>query len=223
MTHSIRRQLALIFIGLMAGTIFLCWIMNNLFLEQYYIRSKTKVIFEAYHTIRQAANSDTYSTRAFHEELNDVCGVYNITVYVMDANSMLKYASVNGGAELEKRLAAYVFGFFDDAVKVIEEGEDYVVQRVRTVEGDFLEMYGRLSSGISFIMHTPVESIRESAKIANRFLAYMGVVVTLAGGVIIWFIARKITKPILELNSISEKMVNLDFEAKYEGSSGNSR
>nr|WP_300679811.1 histidine kinase dimerization/phospho-acceptor domain-containing protein [uncultured Acetatifactor sp.] len=221
MTHSIRRQLALIFIGLMAGTIFLCWIMNNLFLEQYYIRSKTKVIFEAYHTIRQAANSDTYSTRAFHEELNDVCGVYNITVYVMDANSMLKYASVNGGAELEKRLAAYVFGFFDDAVKVIEEGEDYVVQRVRTVEGDFLEMYGRLSSGISFIMHTPVESIRESAKIANRFLAYMGVVVTLAGGVIIWFIARKITKPILELNSISEKMVNLDFEAKYEGSSGN--
>lgn len=221
MTHSIRRQLALIFIGLMTGTIFLCWLMNNLFLGQYYIRSKKEVIYQAYHTIQQAANSDTYSTEAFRKELNDVCNIYNITVYVMDANSRLKYASINGGEELEKRLTAYIFGFFSDAAKVIEEGDGYVVQQVHTEEADFLEMYGRLSTGISFIMHTPLESIRESAKIANRFLAYMGIVATLAGGIIIWFVSTKITKPILELNRISEKMVHLDFEAKYEGEARN--
>ena len=221
MTHSIRRQLARIFIGLMAGTIFLCWLMNNLFLGQYYIRSRTEVIYEAYHKIQQAANSDTYSTEAFRKELNDVCGIYNITVYVMDANSRLKYASINGGEELEKRLTAYIFGFFTDEVEIIEEGDGYVVQQLHTEGKDFLEMYGRLSTGISFIMHTPLESIRESAKIANRFLAYMGMVATLAGGVIIWFVSTKITKPILELNRISEKMVHLDFEAKYEGGASN--
>ncbi len=221
MTHSIRRQLALIFIGLMAGTIFLCWLMNNLFLGQYYIRSRTEVIYEAYHKIQQAANSDTYSTEAFRKELNDVCGIYNITVYVMDANSRLKYASINGGEELEKRLTAYIFGFFTDEVEIIEEGDGYVVQQLHTEGKDFLEMYGRLSTGISFIMHTPLESIRESAKIANRFLAYMGIVATLAGGVIVWFVSTKITKPILELNRISEKMVHLDFEAKYEGGASN--
>ena len=70
-------------------------------------------------------------------------------------------------------------------------------------------------------MHTPLESIRESVKIANRFLAYMGIVATVAGGIIIWFVSTKITKPILELNRISEKMVHLDFEARYEGSDGN--
>ena len=221
MTHSIRRQLALIFIGLMAGTIFLCWLMNNLFLGQYYIRSRTEIIYEAYHKIQQAANSDTYSTEAFRKELNDVCGIYNITVYVMDANSRLKYASINGGEELEKRLTAYIFGFFTDEVEIIEEGDGYVVQQLHTEGKDFLEMYGRLSTGISFIMHTPLESIRESAKIANRFLAYMGIVAALAGAVIIWFVSTKITKPILELNRISEKMVHLDFEAKYEGGASN--
>ena len=221
MTHSIRRQLALIFIGLMAGTIFLCWLMNNLFLGQYYIRSRTEIIYEAYHKIQQAANSDTYSTEAFRKELNDVCGIYNITVYVMDANSRLKYASINGGEELEKRLTAYIFGFFTDEVEIIEEGDGYVVQKLHTEGEDFLEMYGRLSTGISFIMHTPLESIRESAKIANRFLAYMGIVAALAGGVIVWFVSTKITKPILELNRISEKMVHLDFEAKYEGGARN--
>ena len=221
MTHSIRRQLALIFIGLMAGTIFLCWLMNILFLGQYYIRSRTEIIYEAYHKIQQAANSDTYSTEAFRKELNDVCGIYNITVYVMDANSRLKYASINGGEELEKRLTAYIFGFFTDEVEIIEEGDGYVVQKLHTEGEDFLEMYGRLSTGISFIMHTPLESIRESTKIANRFLAYMGIVAALAGGVIVWFVSTKITKPILELNRISEKMVHLDFEAKYEGGARN--
>lgn len=221
MTHSIKRQLALIFIGLMAGTILLCWLMNNIFLEKYYIRSKTEIIYEAYETIRQAANSDTYNTEDFRRELNDVCNIYNITVYVMDANSRLKYASINGGEELEKRLAAYIFGLFSDFAEVIEEGDGYVVQQVHTDGADFLEMYGRLNSGISFIMHSPLESIRESAKIANRFLAYMGIVATLAGGVIVWFVSTKITKPVLELNRISEKMVHLDFEARYEGSGRN--
>lgn len=221
MRHSIRIQFALIFIGLMASTILLCWFINNMFLEQYYIREKTDVIFDAYRTISQAANSDTYGTDEFHRELNDVCGVYNITICVMDSDSKVRYVSVNGGAELEKRLVAYLFGFLDDIVKVLEEGEDYVVQQVRVGEDEYLEMYGRFNSGISFIMCTPVESIRESVKVANRFLAYVGVVATMAGGIIIWFVSKEIAKPILELSRISEKMVHLDFEAKYQGHAHN--
>ena len=48
MKHSIRRQFALIFIGLMMAAVFSCWFINIMFLEQYYIRSKTDVILEAY-------------------------------------------------------------------------------------------------------------------------------------------------------------------------------
>lgn len=66
-------------------------------------------------------------------------------------------------------------------------------------------------------MRTPIESIRESAKVANRFLAYVGILGTLAGGIIIWFVSDRITKPIMKLNHISESMVHLDFESKYEG------
>lgn len=221
MKHSIKRQFALIFIGLMAGTILLCWFMNNMFLEQYYISSKKAVIYEAYQTVRLAANSDTYSTEEFRRELNNVCGINNIKVYVMDSNSRVKYASVNGGVELEKRLMAYLFGFLGDRTKVIEKGEEYVIQLVQTEDGDNLEMFGRLSSGISFIMNSPVESIRESVKLANRFLGYMGVIATLTGGIIIWLVSGKITRPILALNRISEKMVHLDFEAKYKESAHN--
>ena len=222
MKHSIKRQFALIFIGVMTGMILLCVLINNLFLEQYYISSKMDVIYDAYSTISQAANSDVYGTVEFAEQLNDVCSIYNITICIMDADSQMKYESVNGGRELENQLFGYIFGFYDsDEVKILREGEGYVIQRFSSGKDEYLEMYGRLSSGISFIMRTPVESIRESAKIANRFFAYVGVLGALLGGLIVWFVSRKITRPILELNRISEQMVQLDFEAKYQGRTHN--
>lgn len=219
--HSIKRQFAGIFIGLMAGTILVCWFINNVFLEEYYIRSKTKIIYEAYETISQAANSDTYGTDEFKEELNNVCSVSNLTVCIMDSNSQMKYVSVNGGRELEAQLIGYIFGFEQPPTRVIEEGEDYIIQVVKSSNDEYLMMLGRLNSGISFIMRTPLESIRESAEVANRFFAYVGILCTLAGGIIIWFVSGRITKPIMKLNRISEQMVHLNFDAKYEGKSKN--
>lgn len=220
--HSVRHQLSLIFIGLMAGVILLCWFINSMFLEQYYLSTKEKVIMDAYRTISQAANSDTYSTEEFRAALDDVCSVYNIMVYVMDADSMVKYQSSNGGAELERWLFGYLLGFIsEDRKHVLEEGEDYVMHQVQVGGDEYLEMYGRLNSGISFIMRTPVESIRESVKIANRFFAYAGVAGTVLGAVIIWLVTAGITRPILKLNQISEQMVHLNFEAKYTGKGRN--
>ena len=212
---SIRVQFALIFITLMAGMILLCWTMNTLFLEKFYIREKQRIIFEAYRTIREAAEQDSYGTEGFTRELEEVCTNYNITICVMDVDSQIKYVSQNGGRQLEAKLFAYMLGLSEERVQVLESGEDYQIQIVGQGDGDDLEMYGRLTSGISFIMHTPLESIRESADLANRFLAYIGLVGTLIGGILTWAVSYRITKPIAQLSSISERMVHLDFEAKY--------
>ncbi len=223
MKHSIRQQFALIFIGLMAGTILLCWLINTIFLEQYYISMKSNVIMDAYETISQAANSDTYSTEEFSTNLDEVCNIYNITACVIDSNSQNLFVSVNGGRELERKLMGYLFfGFVvNEQVHVIAEEEEYILCQTKGTDGDYLEMFGRLNSGISFVMRSPIESIRESVTISNRFLGYVGVLAALAGGVFIWFVSAKITKPILELNRISEQMVHLDFDAKYTGKSQN--
>ncbi len=225
MKHSIRRQFALIFIGVMAGVLVSCWLLNTFFLENYYISRKTKVLLNAYDTIRQTVNSDIYNTMEFPQEfagkLTDVCSVNNITAFVMDSNSRMKYAYTEDEIELTLRLGAYLFGRFFDADKIIRQGENFLIQQVRVGEDEYLEMFGKLSSGISFIMRARVESIRESVKDASRFQIYVGMTAAFVGGIIIWFVARKITEPVLELNSISEKMVHLDFEARYEGHTHN--
>ena len=217
MRPSIRKQFAFIFIGLMAGVILLSWIANSFFLEKYYSYRKQKVIYDAYEEIRDAANSDSYNSDDFLTEVNQICNRDNITICVLDSDSNTKYASVNGGERLELRLLGYIFDQYHPLdIQVLDAGEEYRMQRVYADGSEVLEMYGRLNSGISFIMRTPMESIRESAALANRFFFYVGILATLAGGILILFVARKVTEPILDLNEISKRMVELDFEAKYQ-------
>ncbi|MBR6149795.1 MAG: hypothetical protein IKQ25_00790, partial [Lachnospiraceae bacterium] len=206
----------------MTAVLFLCWLANTLFLENYYLRSKTNVIYQAYLSIKQAAENNNYESEEFREELESVCSKNNISAYVMDANSDMKYVSTNGGERLEMLLFGYLLGYtYVDDVTVVREDEDYRIQYTKRNGGGFLETYGRLSSGVAFIMSTPLESIQESAQLANRFYFYVGIIGALLGGIIIWVVTGRVTKPILRLNELSEKMVHLDFDAKYDGKAQN--
>ena len=221
MRHSIKKQFALIFIILMASVIFLCWLVNTLFLEKYYLSRKTNVLYDAYVSIKKAAENNSYESEEFYQELEGVCSRYDISAFVMDAESEMKYVSTNGGDKVEMILYGYLVGLNFDKVTVVREEADYRIQRLSRGGSGYMEMYGRLSSGISFIMSTPLESIHESADLANRFFFYVGIIGTLLGGAIILVVTGRITKPILSLNDLSEKMVHLDFDAKYEGKEKN--
>lgn len=221
MKKSIRKQFALIFIGLMAGTVILCLLINNLLLGQFYLKRKTEVLKDAYATIQTAAQSDSYGTNSFIQQLDQVCSTNNVIIYIVDSNSKKVYESVNGGRQLKERLLGYIFGIYNDNIQVLEQEENYTLQRSGQKQMEYLEMYGRLDTGVSFIMQTPLESIRESAALANRFFAYVGLACAVAGGIVIWLVSRRITKPILELSNISKRMVEFDFEAKYRGGTDN--
>ena len=57
--------------------------------------------------------------------------------------------------------------------------------------------------------------LKESAKISNDVLVAIGLVAILISGIVSSFVAKKFTKPIIELNNIAKKMSNLDFSSKY--------
>ena len=212
----------MIFILLMTSVIYLCWLANTLFLEKYYIKSKTEVIYQAYLSIKEAGEKNKYTSKGLQRELEDICNRNNVTACIVDHDSKTLFVSTNGGEQLEILLFEYLFGRHDfEEDELIREEADYRIHRsVRDGKG-YLEIYGRLSSGTVFLMSTPYENIRESAYQANKFFFYVGIFGTFGGAIIIWLVAGMITKPILELNKISEKMVRLDFDAKYEGNAKN--
>ena len=53
--RSITTQICMVIIGLVTGTVLLCWFLNTTFLEQYYSRMKTDQLVSGYDTVNWAA------------------------------------------------------------------------------------------------------------------------------------------------------------------------
>ena len=59
----------------------------------------------------------------------------------------------------------------------------------------------------------------ESVDLSNRFMVYIGLIALAAGKRYHVFWERSITSPILSLAALSERMSELDFDARYTGDS----
>ena len=217
MKYSIKQQIAGIFIAVMVGTIILVWFANSTFLEKYYISNKLHAIHTAYESLDNAVSGGSISSDEFDLELRRICDIYNISVVVIDAQSNTIKSTSRDTDLLIRRLYDNVFQR-DNKLEKIEDTDRYslAVTTDQGMETDYLEMWGVLDNGNLFLIRSPLESIRDSAKIANKFLAYIGIVVTLVSALLIWFVTTRITKPIMELKDISARMTNLDFEMHYK-------
>lgn len=217
MKHSIKQEVALIFIAVMAGTIILCWIINSSFLENFYIQNKKDAICDAYLRINEAASNGDISSEEFDLELRKTCDAYNISILVIDAESNTIKSSTR---DIEKMMRRLYDNYFnpDNDMEYLNENDKYCLATAmdKLTSTEYLEMWGVLDNGNLFLIRSPLESIRDSVKISNRFLAYVGIIATIISAVLILFVTTRITKPIMELKEISEKMTKLNFETKYE-------
>ncbi len=221
--HSIKRKFAFIFIALMIGTILLCLFLNNIFLEKYYIEMKEGTLLKAYSSINKAAVEGNMNSQKFGVEFKRICITHNINIVVVDADSKMVISSVNDYKPMVLQLVDYIFLGNIHEGSILNRTDQYVIQKSfePNTNSNFLEMWGLLEDGKPFLMRSSIEGIKDSVKIANRFLGYVGLLSVMVSGLLIWSVTAKVTRPILQLAKISERMNKLDFEAKYTGRDDN--
>lgn len=102
-------------------------------------------------------------------------------------------------------------------VEKLEGYDEYDIYKTydERLGSNSLDLFGRLDSGVYVVISSNFESMQESVAIANRFLAYIGLAVTFVAGIVVFLISKTITKPILEISEIAQKMAGLDFNVKY--------
>ena len=225
MKHSIRRQMALIFIGLVVLMLVANWLINNFFLESYYVVKKEKVLVKVFQEINKGDIDSNYNTNEFWENLNSLCGQNNINLAILNENLLPLYTS-NDSKEVKNmvgRVFGYVMGFDDSDISILRQGDNFLVQKNwdDISKSEFLEMWGILDSNDYVIMRIPLDSIRDNVKISNEFLTYISIIFILLAIIIIWWLSNHITAPILELTDLSKRMASLDFNAKYKSGGKN--
>lgn len=228
MKVSIKRQIAGAFIILMALTIFVCWFINTMFLEKYYVLKKQQTLMQAYLMLDQesADTSGTDYSEDFFSDFRNQYLIKNIDMLIIDPYSLspsLEYVRDRDSEVLAQELSDNYKGGNENKITVIDSNDNYRVQKTKDIitNTDYLEIWGVLSNDTLFIMRTPLENIRESVSIANRFLMYVGLLAIAIAAIVTWRISDRITKPILELTHISSRMANLDFEVKYRSGGKN--
>ena len=239
MRQSIRVRFTLIFISLTAIILVGIWGVNNLMLENYYIDQKVTALKLAYDQMDFLVLSGLEEGKTISDEfagsnsldsgeqteagelLKKLNDTYNIMTVIVDGiNDKVIVSSARDAKFMLDKARQYILGSNSHKAETIEEMENYTIQKTYDARSRtfYLECWGFYSDNNTiFIMSTPLESIRESVDLSNRFLAYVGIVALVFSSVIVYFTTKKITSPILKLANISERMSGLDFDVKYEG------
>jgi len=219
--HSLTRQITSIVSLLVAGAILLCWVLNTTLLPRYYMHNKKEVLIENYQTISNASAQNELESDEFAVTFDNLCSNGNIMALILQQDGKVLRSSVND-------LDALRTEFWDvllhgDKMEVYSNKQYQLLKKTDTrLDSEYLVLVGVLENGDMVLMRTAVESIRESAAISNRFLLFAGAAAIVASILVAFFTTRHITKPLQQLTDISKRMVDLDFNAKYESDQSNS-
>ena len=218
--RSIKRQITLVFVGIMTLTLLAVFLATSFLLEKFYFRNKETTLLNVYKTIKAECETGDISSDDFDIKLQQNAGTHNVSIVIVSSRfDPLKFYATEPRDQL---LREFIFNLSGDDIpvkRIVSQNDDYVmVQKadLRT-QSDYLEMWGPLPDGSFFFMRTAIESIRNSADIAARFVLIIGLIAALISAVVIYLFTRRISKPILDLADISNKMSHMDFDIRYQG------
>ena len=103
---------------------------------------------------------------------------------------------------------------------IISSNDNYTLQKVYDERlGDYyLVIWGTLDNGYSIILRTPIQGIKDNVNISTTLIKYVGGAILAVGIIVAFVVSTYITRPIKQLSNIAEKMSEMDFDARYEGS-----
>lgn len=111
-------------------------------------------------------------------------------------------------------------GKHSQSIEVLKEGDNYIIQLFNDKRSNtsYLECWGKFSDNDTyFLMTMPIASMEEGVGISRAFLVTISIAMLIIGAVAVYFTTGLITKPIINLAGISEKVTNLDFSERYTG------
>ena len=221
MKHSIKRQMMTVFVGLILFMIVVFMIVNGSFLEKYYISNKKSEFIKVYTMVQEGVENGTISSETPEKDLGRLTEKNNISIAVIDSEYNVVYTNVRE----KQMMVVQLFGYLYDKnhQEVLEKTDSYDICKSVDPQNntEYLTMWGNFDNGDIFIMRSPLESIRSAVTIFNRFIGVVGGCVILVSVLLAWYFSKRITEPIKELATLSQRMAELDFDAKYTSGGSN--
>ena len=197
-------------------TIILLIIINNIILETFFLYNKKNILKNAYEQINIFYNNQ-YSETQINEALSKIEIANNYEILVKNNEGIIYTSEKNIFSNFEQ-MARRGSTYTKKDKDIIELRDNMIIRSIKEDKTNmgYLFLAAKLDNGNELYIRTPISFIRESVEISNRFLYTMAFFVIVVAAIIVSFVSKKFTKPIVELNDIAKRMSNLDFSTKYE-------
>ena len=191
-------------------------IANNFALEKYYLYSKEKTLKSVYSSINGYYNNSK-KTENIENQLEKISINNNFDILIKDNNGFNVYTTNNNFITAMNSISDIMSAFSTNTSKEIESNDRFLIRKqIDQKNGmSYLLLSGTLDNGYLLYIRMPINPMRDSVKISNHFLWMLAGISIIIAAILALVIAKKFTKPILELNDIAKKMSNLDFSQKY--------
>ena len=220
--HSIKTQMITSFVGLLICLVVTLMFINGKFLEPYYISKKESRFIELYEKLNDVSNEDKWDSTKKNNSLIHFAEKNNVSYLVIEKDNDV-HTNVHDKNMLKNQMMGYFLNQAQKESRTLDSTDVYQINQSWDPwnQSYYVDMWGSLDDGSQFLLRSPVESMRESASISNRFLLYIGSVLIVVSILLIWYFSKRITDPIRELARLSDRMADLDFDAKYTSGGSN--
>ncbi|EKQ58254.1 MULTISPECIES: histidine kinase dimerization/phospho-acceptor domain-containing protein [unclassified Clostridium] len=222
MIKSIKSRLFASITILLIFFISLLWILNNIYLQQYYIKIKKDTLIE---NAKKLTDIYTGNVDEIQDELDRIANITGSSIDIRDKDGKPVYRSSRrmpneknviennrGKGGIQPPPDIYVG---DNSLDKYAVGKyDFENRRDTQLNIELLTLVTKLNNGDILAMRVPLVSINESVSIANRFILITGAIIIVLGSLWAFWFSRKFTKPILEVNNIAQNMAKFDFSEK---------
>lgn len=211
---SINSKLSLCFSALVLLVILAILILNSTVLEGYYQNFKEKSLIKVFNSINETYISSSGDDD--YVELEKIETNQNMDIVIKDGKKLTVYSTSKDFSNNLWISRDYVSLNIDYINNHLSDTTSYFTTIISDdrIHSEFVALFGKLDNGYMVFIRTPIESIKESVSVTNKFLLLVGVISITAAGILSLFISESFTKPIKEVTNVAKSISELDF-SKY--------
>lgn len=213
--RSVRVKLFITLSLVILGIITFLILVNNFVFGRFYLYSKRQALKSVYLTVNEYYNTDENGDLS--TELEQAAIKNNFDILIRDNQNVNVFTSNKDFFSTLGQMNEMTNKLNIGEGEIIEKNDAFSIRKMKDSKNGvtYVLLSATLDNGYLLYIRIPINSIQESVKISNNFLYLMAGFAILIAAVIVSYVSRKFTDPILELNAIAKKMANLDFSHKY--------
>lgn len=214
---SINLKLFFWFAFLISLVIFSILVLNTTILEKYYLSFKEENLTQIYESIRRIYSNSKEDD--LYMELEKLETNQNIDIVIKSYDKLAIYSTNSDFSNNIFFVQGYSNFINSDYINRRLAGETTYFTEVisdNRIRSDFIALIGELGDENLVFIRTPIESIKESVAVTNKFLSTIGIFAIGFSSILAFLISKSFTKPIKKLNIIAKNISELNFSKTYE-------